>query len=65
VRELGSKPAEAGTAEQAATPPKIPVLRATVASWQREKQREKPETPPKLPLPQPLRPKLRFNKGAK
>jgi carbonic anhydrase len=65
VREIGSKPAEAGTAEQAATPPKIPVLRATVASWQREKQREKPGTPPKLPLPQPLRPKLRFNKGAK
>jgi carbonic anhydrase len=65
VRELGSKPAAAGPAEQAATPPKIAPLRATVASWQRDKQREKPGVPPKLPLPQPLRPKLRFTKGSK
>jgi carbonic anhydrase len=64
VRELGSKPAP-GPAEQAATPPTIPPLRATVASWQRDKQREKPGVPPKLPLPQPLRPKLRFTKGSK
>ena len=65
VRELEGNPSPAAPGAQPATPPKIPVLRATVASWQREKQREKPGTPPKLPLPQPLRPKLRFNKGAK
>src|SRR5664280_2523980 len=42
LREFESKPAEAAPAEKAATPPKIPLLRATVSSWQREKQREKP-----------------------
>ncbi len=65
VREFESKPAEAGPVGTAATPPKIPILRATVAAWQREKQREKPGAPPKLPLPPPARPKLRFTKGSK
>jgi carbonic anhydrase len=65
VRELEGNPSPAAPGAQPATPPKIPVLRATVASWQREKQREKPGAPPRLPLPQPLRPKLRFNKGSK
>jgi carbonic anhydrase len=63
--EIESTPSPSATSAQPATPPKIPLLRATVASWQREKQHEKPGAPPKLPLPQPLRPKLRFTKGSK
>ena len=50
--------------EPAATP-KPPLLRATVASWQREKKPGKPAVPPKPPLPQPARPRLRFHKGSK
>jgi carbonic anhydrase len=65
VRELGSKSAEAGPAEQAATPPKIPLLRATAASWRREQERAKSAVPPKMPLPPPVRPRLRFTKGSK
>jgi carbonic anhydrase len=47
------------------TPPKAPLLRASAAAWQREKQQAKPGVPPKIPLPPPLRPKLRFGKGPK
>ena len=62
VHELESKPPPAATP---ATPPKIPLLQASVAAWQREKQHAKPAVPPKIPLPPPLRPKLRFHKGPK
>jgi carbonic anhydrase len=48
-----------------AAPAKAPLLRATVAGWQREKQQAKPAVPPKIPPPPPLRPKLRFHKGPK
>jgi len=48
-----------------ATPPGAPLLQASAAAWQREKQHAKPAVPPKIPLPPPLRPKLRFKKGAK
>jgi carbonic anhydrase len=46
-------------------PPKAPLLQASAAAWQREKQQAKPGVPPKIPLPPPLRPKLRFHKGPK
>jgi carbonic anhydrase len=48
-----------------ATPPKIPLLHASVKSWLREKERTQPAAPPKLPLPPPVRPRLRFQKGPK
>src|ERR1035438_4781800 len=57
--EIESPPSPSAPSAQPATPPKIPMLRATVAAWQREKQREKPGAPPKLPLPPPVRPRLR------
>ena len=65
LRELESKPSPAAPAAQPATPPKIPLVRATVASWRRDQERTKSAAPPKMPLPQPVRPKLRFQKGPK
>jgi carbonic anhydrase len=62
VHELQSNLPPAATT---GTPPKAPLLRASVAAWQREKQQAKPAVPPKIPLPQPVRPKLRFHKGSK
>jgi carbonic anhydrase len=62
VREIESKMSPAA---EPATPPKAPLLRASVASWQREKQQAKSATPPKIPIPPPMRPKLRFHKGSK
>jgi hypothetical protein len=53
------------TATTPGTPPKAPLLQASAAAWQREKQQAKPAAPPKIPLPPPLRPKLRFHKGPK
>jgi carbonic anhydrase len=63
--ELESKLSPAAPAANPATPPKIPLQRATVESWRRDKERAKAAAPPKLPLPQPVRPKLRFQKGPK
>jgi len=63
--EIESKPSPAAPAAQPATPPKIPLVRATVASWRREQERTKSAAPPKMPLPPPARPKLRFQKGPK
>ena len=48
-----------------AAPPEIPVLQASAKAWLRDKERAKPTVPPRIPLPQPVRPKLRFNKGPK
>ena len=48
-----------------AAPPEIPVLQASARAWLRDKEHAKPAVPPKIPLPQPVRPKLRFNKGPK
>jgi len=63
--ELESKLPPAAPAANPAAPPKIPLQRATVESWRRDKERAKAAAPPKLPLPQPVRPKLRFQKGPK
>jgi carbonic anhydrase len=63
--ELESKLSPAAPAANPATPPKIPLQRATVESWRRDKERAKAAAPPKLPLPQPVQPKLRFQKGPK
>jgi carbonic anhydrase len=65
LREIESKLPPAAPAAQPATPPKIPALHATVASWRRDQERARSATPPKLPLPQPARPRLRFTKGSK
>jgi hypothetical protein len=65
LREIESKLPPAAPEAQPATPPKIPVVRATVASWRRDQERAKSAAPPRMPLPQPLRPKLRFQKGPK
>jgi carbonic anhydrase len=48
-----------------APPPEIPVLQASARAWLRDKEHAKPAAPPKIPLPQPVRPKLHFNKGPK
>jgi carbonic anhydrase len=63
--EIESKLPPAAPATQPTTPPKIPVVRATVASWRREQERAKSAAPPKMPLPPPVRPRLRFQKGPK
>jgi carbonic anhydrase len=65
VHQLESTPPPATPIATPATPPKIPLQRATVDSWRRDKERAKAAAPPKLPLPQPVRPKLRFQKGPK
>ena len=61
LREIESKLPPAAPA----APPKIPLVRATVASWRREQERAKSAAPPKMPSPQPSRPQLRFQKGPK
>jgi carbonic anhydrase len=65
LREIESKLPPAAPASQPATPPKIPLVRATVASWRRDQERTKSAAPPKMPLPQPSRTQLRFQKGPK
>jgi len=61
VHELES---QASPTTTPAAPAQAPLLRATVAGWQREKQQAKPAAPPKIPAaPPPLRPKMRFHKG--
>ena len=65
LREIESKLPPAAPAAPPAAPPKIPLVRATVASWRREQERAKSAAPPKMPLPQPVRPKLRYQKGPK
>ena len=61
--EMQSTPPPAAPPPEPSVPPRIPLPRATVASWLREKERSKPAEPPKRPLPPPMRPKLRFQKG--
>jgi carbonic anhydrase len=61
VHQLQTEPPSATTA----APPEIPVLQASARAWLRDKEHAKPAVPPRIPLPQPVRPKLRFNKGPK
>ena len=61
VHQLQTEP----PATTPAAPPEIPVLHASARAWLRDKEHAKPAVPPKIPLPQPVRPKLRFNKGPK
>jgi hypothetical protein len=65
LHELEGRPSPAAPAAQPRAPPKIPLLNATAAAWRREQERKKSSPPPKMPLPQPVRPKLRFQKGPK
>ena len=61
VHQLQTEPAAATPA----APPEIPALQASARAWLRDKEHAKPTVPPRIPLPQPVRPKLRFNKGPK